>query len=280
MSTYRKSYDGDYTKSYQKSLDWQSQNKKDIEEYLKISKKIASQQYNKNPFSNNYIISNNPLGSNATEKVLANGASSTSQRKSKTEKKTPAPSAPNTNNNQQNKTEQTTQKPVTKTKKKPQVNNQTTVTNNRVQQSANNTRVNTSSNNATSYQNNTNNNNNKTIIILGNGIFLNGKTKKQISENEARQILRSNGFKSISTFKINWPIVIFALIFIVNVFTSMAILLSAVLFIKLVTVKNVTWTKGRESYSLKASNEEMNMYKRYALISLIITIISAIKLYF
>lgn len=278
MSTYRKSYDGDYTKSYQKSLDWQSQNKKDIEEYLKISKKIASQQYNKNPFSNNYIISNNPLGSNATEKVLANGASSTSQRKKKAEKKT---SAPNTNNNnQQNRTEQITQKPVTKTEKKPQANDQTTVTNNRVQQSANNTRASTSSNNATSYQNNTNNNNNKTIIILGNGNFLNGKTKKQITENEAREILRSNGFKSISTFKINWPIVIFALIFVVNAFTSMAILLSAVLFIKLVTVKNITWTKGRESYSLKASNEEMNMYKRYALISLIVAIISAIKLYF
>lgn len=271
MSTYKKSYDGDYTKSYQQSLDWQSQNKKDIAEYLKVSKKIASQQYNKNPFSNNYIISNNPLGSNNTEKVLANGASSNISNKKKKKSTT-------STSEQQTKVEQTTRKPVNSTtEKKTPTNNQSVGRNkNNSTQTTSNTRINSNSN---SYQNTTNSNN-ATIVVLGNGNFLNGKTKKQISENEAREILRNNGFKSISTFKINWTIIIFVLIFIVNIFPSAALIASAVIFFKLLNAKNVTWTKGRESYSIKASTEEMKTYRKYTFVALIVAILSAIKLFF
>lgn len=256
---YKKTYEGDYTKSYRDQVIWAKESAKRKQDYDTISKKLKSNTYNKKERSAVYdIIGTLPKES---ERVYAEGAHH--------EKRNPA--SPIGSTRKERKVENTTtkqdqQKSINENKKASPKPKTTTKQEKKTQITRE------EDDGDYSYLN-------PPLKQIGLNKYLNLKTQKEIGVDEARRILQRSGYQTKKNKNIGGLVFIYIIINIILPFYISAII--AILYgLSHMFKVNTTWIKTYKQqlyhFILPSSPQDLENNKRLAWISISVGVLTLI----
>ena len=263
---YKKTYEGDYTKSYRDQATWARESAQRRQAYDVVSKKLDARPYNKKERSAVYDITG--TRPKESERVYAEG--------SHHEKRTPRPQTPIRDRKLESKPQQRQQEqvqPQPRPTPTPQVEPKRP-------SPATNTQERRESTSYTEVEDDGNYNHlNPPIRQIGLNKYLNLKTQEELNTSGARRILERAGYQPKGMQNIGSLVFIFVIMNIVLPFiipAAIAILYGAFRLLN----SNTTWIKnyGQQVYRfiLPSSPEEMDNNRRIAWIAIGVGIITLI----
>lgn len=270
-NTYKKSYDGDYTKTYRDYTVWRKENAERKKQYDAVSKKLNDNPYNKKERRNDYdIVGTLPKES---ERVYADGRSNTSQRKTTSSKKWEetapySPTSPSENTIRKSRGEQTDTQPtyqVPQPTVNPPQRNQTQRSNRNVYE-------------VEDIEDDGNYNHyDYPIEQIGIGRYRNQKTNQELTLEQAKHILSLAGFYPKPNSSIGAAIFLFI---IANIVMPLAAPLVAIGYgIFRLQSKTISWQRiaGNQKfkYDLPATDNELTTNKTICRVIIVIGVIAA-----
>lgn len=270
-NTYKKSYDGDYTKTYKDYTVWRKESAERKKQYDAVSKKLNDNPYNKKERRNDYVIGTPPKES---ERVYADGRSNTSQRKPSSSRKREeiraySPTPPSDNATRKPREVQTNTQPTYQETPPRTVNPPQATQNHRSTRNAYEVEDIEDDGNYNHYD--------YPIEQIGIGRYRNQKTNKELTLDQAKHVLSLAGFYPKPNSSIGVAIFLFI---IANIVMPLAAPLVAIGYgVFRLQSKTISWQRiaGNQKfkYDLPATDSELTTNKTICRVIIVIGVIAA-----